>query len=142
METTFRDGADARDGGVDITIHMSAEENAAIGADAALMVDRLSTALAGLVALREKRDGKAMVDLAYWVINDLDVRLLPSLEAIRDAVIRAHKAAGGSVGHLGLAMDAPRSTAQYRRDVVLASQPSRHELWATGDLPGQRPDSK
>src|SRR5690606_26614576 len=109
----------------------------ALGADVRLLVDWFNTALTSLVALRTGQDRAgqpATTDTYYRAINDLDNRLMPRMEGIRDAVIRAHHAAGGSVGNLALAMDTARSTAQYRRDVLLASEPSSWERWATGTL--------
>ncbi|MEV0285590.1 hypothetical protein AB0H36_15875 [Kribbella sp. NPDC050820] len=94
----------------------------------------------GLDALRARRwaldgskDSKTLADL-HACINDISTRLLPRLEGLQDALIRAHQAAGGSVSHLANSLDKPRSTAQYRRELVLNSEPSMWEVWANGDL--------
>ncbi|WP_327707548.1 hypothetical protein OG530_41005 (plasmid) [Streptomyces decoyicus] len=136
MAISYRTGKDAREGGLDITISLTAEESAAAG-----FVDNLGdwfdTALWALAILRSGRvdrtDGHALTaaDL-YTVINDLDHRLLPRLEGIRDAAVRRHAELGGTYGDLALAMDTSRSTAQYRRDALTAKSPNVWENWATG----------
>lgn len=133
---------------LEITLHIGPEDAAALGGEAGLLTDWFLTALRALVALRmgevdrETETGQivrgpATVDTWYWVINDLGTRLTPRLEGIIAAAIRAHAAAGGSIGNLALAMDvAPRrSTAQTRREKVLDTEPSGWELWATDGGP-------
>ncbi|MFD0078993.1 hypothetical protein ACFVIY_42350, partial [Streptomyces sp. NPDC127166] len=78
----------------------------------------------------------ATADTWSTAIHDVDRRLLPRIEGIRDAAMRAHSASGGSVGQLARAMDVARSTAQYRREVLQRATPSDWETWAvSGDLP-------
>lgn len=83
-------------------------------------------------ALRSDPDALARAG-AYWVVNDL-ARLAPRLKGIEAATIREHAARGGSIGHLALAMDTNRATAQSRRNAVLKQEPSTWEQWATGQL--------
>lgn len=138
MRTTFRHGKAAADHGTDITIHLSPDEDRALGGDSGLLVDWLTTAFAGMVRLRggwpTDTDQRGQQELWYWVINDVHTHLLPNLEAVRDAAIRAHAAADGSHGDLGLALGVPRSTAQSRRNALLGTEPSHLERWATGNL--------
>lgn len=127
----------------DVALAYHPDQRAAIGADVALFTDWLDTALLALVALRTGSPtgaGGPAVDLSFWhtVVNDLDHRLLPRLQGIRDAAIRAHAGAGGTVRDLALAMDVAPSTAQYRRERVLDADPSFWETWAREGGP-QRP---
>lgn len=139
---SYRHGEDARHGGLDITISLPPEEAAALGGEAATLADWFDTALWALAMLRTGTNarGPAEIDPAtrkitpetlYTVINDVDNRLLPRIEGIRDAAVRAHQDNGGSLGELALAMDVARSTAQYRRDALRNSAPSTWEHWAT-----------
>ncbi len=138
---TFRTGQDARLGGVDITISLRPEEVAALGGEAGVLADRFDTALWALVALRTghtfRRGGAEPLSARdlYTVLVDLDTKLLPRLEGVRDAAIRRHKELGGSVGDLALAMDAPRSTAQSRREALEKRGVSAWEDWATSGGP-------
>ena len=128
-------GDQARMGGMDITISLVPEEAKRLGPEASTLVDWMHTALWAMAKLRT---GELSKDGAWNAITALDHRLIRRLEGIRDAAIRAHANAGGSVGDLALAMDVPRSTAQYRREVLLASEPSLWESWATSGGPQQR----
>lgn len=131
MEIRIHGGERAtQPGGVDIIISLTTDDNRALQGEADLMADWFVSALRALAALRTGHDGSG--DRWYWTINDLDTRLLPRLEGIRDAVIREWAAQGGSHGHLALAMDVPRSTAQTRREAVTGRQPSYWETWARG----------
>jgi hypothetical protein len=137
------------DGGVDMTISLTRHEAATLGADAATLTDRLTTALAALAALRTGHVGAdpdapapTVDNLWYWVVNDLDNRLPFRLEGIRDAVIRRYfsATAPGSLSRLATAMDAPRSTAQSLRNKITSHEPTTWERWATGErvaLPDQ-----
>ncbi|MEU8765035.1 hypothetical protein [Streptomyces sp. NPDC048659] len=141
----YRFGTEARRGGMDVTISLTAAEAAQVGDDAGILADWFHSALWALAILRAghvpanpdhphpdaRKDRTAGPGDWYTVVNDLDYRLLPRLEGIRDAAIRAHAAAGGSVGDMALAMDVSRSTAQYRRDAVRQADPSVWEQWAT-----------
>jgi len=141
---TFREGDDARySEGVDVTLSFTREEAAAIGGELGPIADTLHSALWALAILRtghvradqdQRKDARperpATPDTWYTVINDLEHRLLPRIEGIRDAAMRAHAATGGSVGQLARAMDVPRSTAQYRRETLQRSMPSTWETWA------------
>ncbi|MFI5621546.1 hypothetical protein [Streptomyces sp. NPDC051567] len=135
---SYRIGPDARYGGTDITISLTPEESAAIGsADIATLTDWFDTALWALAAMRTGRSYRGPETSrqigagdAYDMITGLDHRLLPRLQAIRDAAIRRHEELGGTVQELATAMDVGRSTAQYRR-VVLRDNPAAFDGWAT-----------
>ncbi|MFJ9523252.1 hypothetical protein ACIRPK_34055 [Kitasatospora sp. NPDC101801] len=135
------EGAGSLQGGVDITISLTPQEAAALGEiDRDQLGDRLDTLFFALALLRTGRvcrgdNTGAPATVANWqlVINDLDKHLIPQLTGARDASVRAHAAAGGSVGQLGIAMDVPRSTAQSRRETLQAKVRSPYEHWATGD---------
>ncbi|MCK1813271.1 hypothetical protein MTQ13_03115 [Streptomyces sp. XM4011] len=128
---TFRSGDDAIQGGVDITISLTPTQSAAIGPEASSLADWFDTALWTLAALRSEGH-EPTADQLYTTLNDIEARLLPRLEGIRDAAVRRHKELGGSVGDLGLALDMPRSTAQSRREALEKRGPSNWEKWATG----------
>ncbi|MFJ8677705.1 hypothetical protein [Streptomyces sp. NPDC093589] len=144
---TYRHGTDASRGGVDITISLTPAEAAALGHEASMLADWFDSALWALGILRTGRnhraeDGPAVTSQTlYTVINDLDHRLLPRIQGVRDAAIRQHHELGGSIGELALAMDVKKSTAQSRRNAVLdgRDRPSTWERWATqgGPLNGQ-----
>ena len=131
------------DGGMDITISLTAGEASAIGpAEAEGLVDWFDTALWGLAMLRTGLISRGPDDLPAdcaemdTVIRDLDAKLLPRLEGIRDAAIRRHKELGGSVGALASAMNVARSTAQTRREALEQPGPRRAssaawQEWAT-----------
>lgn len=125
----FVNGTDATiPGGADIVFALSADDVESLGADAVPLSDYLHTVLWGLLRLRE---GDYTADGLYDVINHMNTRLIPRLEAIRDVAIREHHRLGGSLSQLASAMDCPRSTAQARRDVVLARDPAEtgYETW-------------
>ncbi|MGW6420460.1 hypothetical protein [Streptomyces sp. NPDC055055] len=140
----YRFGPEARRGGIDVTISLTAAEAEQVGDDAGILADWFHSALWALAILRAghvpanpdhphpdaRKDRPAGPGDWYTIVNDLDYRLLPRLEGIRDAAIRAHAAVGGSVGDMALAMDVSRSTAQYRRDAVRQADPSLWERWA------------
>ncbi|MFF7258616.1 hypothetical protein [Streptomyces microflavus] len=131
----FTYGDDARLGGVDITISLSPSQAKAIGSEAGTMADWFHSALWALALLRSGRSTAGEPYFAgpndwYTPINDLDNRLIRRLEGIRDAAIRSHARSGGTVQELAYAMDVPRSTAQYRREALLAAMPSTWEQWA------------
>lgn len=109
--------------------------------EAAMLADYIDTIYYALDRLRSgelRLDGsrdEQTLSAIYTGINDLSVRLLPRLQGIVDALIRAHYDAGGSHGELARAMDVERSTAQSRADRVRrALPPSTWERWATGEL--------
>lgn len=127
---------------LEITLHIGADDQAALGMESGILADWFLTALRGLAALRTGEvdreteaaginRGPADANTWYWVINDLDEHLLPALNGIRNAAIRAHAAAGGSVGNLSLAMGVAKSTAQTRREALLSEAPTERETWAT-----------
>lgn len=109
--------------------------------DAATLADWMDTVFYALSKLRGgelrldgTRDGDTLSAI-YTGINDLSTRLLPRLQGIIDALIRAHYDAGGSHSELARAMDVERSTAQSRADRVRRTlPPSTWERWATGEL--------
>lgn len=141
MAIHFRHGPDSIEGGGDIIISLTPAESAAVGGEAGVLADWFDTALWALAVLRSGhtvRNGperQLTAEDLYTVINDLDHRLLPRLEGIRDAAVRQHQALGGSVGQLANAMDVARSTAQYRRDVLARTSASTWETWATRGRP-------
>ncbi|MGW6605477.1 hypothetical protein [Streptomyces sp. NPDC055036] len=144
MSISIRNGDDARHGGTDITISLTPNQSKALGIDASLMADYLDTALWAIALLRTGRSLKGEPYIAgpsdwFTAINDLEDRLLPQLQGVRDAVVRAHGESGGSVGDLGLAMGVPRSTAQYRREALAKVKPSPMEHWATEGGPEDKP---
>lgn len=145
----FREGDGATLGGVDVTISLTPEEAAAIGGELGPMADAFGGALWALAILRtgtvpadqdvhaDARPARP-ADAGTWAtaVNDLDQRLLPRIEGIRDAAMRAHTASGGSVGQLARAMgNVSRSTAQYRREALRNTAPSAWETWATSGDP-------
>ncbi|EST17870.1 hypothetical protein [Streptomyces niveus] len=141
---SFRGGSNAIRGGLDITISLTPREVEALGPEAGLLADWFDTALWALTLLRNGDSVRgadadsvraATVDSYYTVINDLDHRLLPRLQGIRDAAIRRHQELGGTLADLSLAMDVVKSTAQSRRNVVLNREPSRWESWAANGGP-------
>ncbi|MFF7013226.1 hypothetical protein ACFY9Y_35030 [Streptomyces fimicarius] len=144
---TYRTGADAALGGLDITISLTPAEAAALGSEADTLADWFDTALWALAMLRTGTNEHGHLpgqdvrevtpDSLYTVINDLDNRLLPRLQGIRDAAIRRHNELGGSLNNLALAMDVSKSTAQSRRNAVLdgRDRPSHWENWAVKDGP-------
>lgn len=126
---------ESRLGGGDIVISLTPAQSKALGAEAGTMADWFHSALYAMALLRSGRgiDGQpyfAGPNDWYTPINDLDNRLIRRLEGIRDAVVRAHANSGGTVQDLALAMDVPRSTAQYRREALLKAMPSTWERWA------------
>ncbi|WP_424217788.1 hypothetical protein ACN20G_37145 (plasmid) [Streptomyces sp. BI20] len=145
MQTlSYRHGAAAQRQGVDITISLPPGEADAISGDP--LEDWFDSALWALSLLRTGINHRAPLpggpgtltaDTWARVISDLDHRLLPRLEGIRDAAIRRHAEAGGTIGDLALAMDTARSTAQSRRAAVLTGRdrPSVWERWAEAGGP-------
>jgi hypothetical protein len=133
------------DGGMDITLSLTAEEVAAIGsAEAEGLADWFDSAVWGLAMLRTgqicRDEGARTTEVQAaemdTVIRDLDVKLLPRLAGIRDAAIRRHRELGGSVGALAAAMDVARSTAQTRREALenpgpRAASSQAWQEWAT-----------
>lgn len=139
---SYRSGTNARMGGVDITISLTPAQEKALGPESGTLADWLHTALWALALLRTGQNAAGEPYVAgpsdwYTAINDLDHRLLPRLEGLRDAVVREHARSGGSIGDLALAMDVKRSTAQYRRDAIIngKDRPSNWERWATDGGP-------
>lgn len=143
-------GDQARRGGMDITISLTPAEAKAVGdGEAERVAEWFHSALWALAILRSghvpaepdaphadaRKDHPATPGDWYTVINDLDHSLLPRVEGIRDAAVRAHAELGGSVGDLARAMDVRRSTAQYRREVLQRSASSIWETWAKSGGP-------
>lgn len=115
--------------------------------DAVMLADWMDTVFYALDRLRSgelrldgTRDKRTLNDI-YTGINHLSVRLIPRLQGIVDALVRAHYDAGGSHSELARAMDVERSTAQTRGDKIRkTAPPSTWERWATGELePQTRP---
>lgn len=132
---SFVPSAESRLGGGDIVISLTPEQSQALGMEAGTLADWFHTMLWTLATLRTADDNSASQDAWHTMINDLDHRLLPRLEGVRDAAVRAHADSGGSIGDLALAMDVPRSTAQYRREALLKAMPSTWETWAKSGGP-------
>ncbi|MFJ3914470.1 hypothetical protein [Streptomyces vinaceus] len=148
---SYRHGQDARNGGVDITISLTPSEANALGSDAAMLADWFDTALWALGMLRNGSNPRGPVEIdpttaevtadrLNKVIGDLDQLLLPRLQGIRDAAVRRHHELGGSINSLASAMDVSKSTAQSRRNVVLAGRdrPTTWETWAVKGGPQNR----
>ncbi|MEV6426025.1 hypothetical protein [Streptomyces sp. NPDC051662] len=128
------------DGGVDITISLTKAEADAIGPEAGLLIDWIDTALWALAILRTgqavRGDQRAITkDDFHTVINNLDKKLIPRLDGIRDAAVVRHADLGGTYGDLAIAMDVARSTAQTRRDAIERRQPTTFQKWATAWTP-------
>ena len=131
---SFVPAAESRLGGGDIVISLTPEQSKALGMEAGILADWFHTMLWTLTTLRTNDDNVSQ-DAWHTMINDIDHRLLPRLEGVRDAAVRAHADSGGSVGDLALAMDVARSTAQYRREALQRSAPSTWETWAKSGGP-------
>ncbi|WP_346660134.1 NUDIX hydrolase [Streptomyces sp. WMMB303] len=145
---TIREGDAARHGGVDITMSFTPEEAAGIGGELGPIADTLHSALWGLATLRtgwvpadadhhaDARPAReAGPETWQQIISDLHHRLLPRIEGIRDAAIRRHHEAGGTLPSLARAMDVPKSTAQSRRNTLIDGTPSTWARWATDGGP-------
>lgn len=131
----FTYGDNARMNGVDITISLTPAQAKALGGEAGVMADWLHSVLHAMAMLRTGRNAQGepyFTGPSDWftAINDIDHRLIPRLEGVRDAVVRSHANSGGTVEHLALAMDVPDSTAQFRQQVLLRTMPSTWEKWA------------
>ncbi|MEV6810211.1 hypothetical protein [Streptomyces sp. NPDC051132] len=152
MSISFREGNEATLGGVDITISLTAEQAKAIGGELGPLSDAMAGVLWALAVLRTdtvpadqdddagaRPDRPATTETWATAIHDVEQRLLPRLEGIRDAAMRAHAASGGSYGQLARALGVTaRSTAQYRRQSLQDRMPSEWEIWAlTGKGPAQ-----
>jgi hypothetical protein len=127
----------ADDGTVTLSLTLTREEAAAMGADAGRLLESLDGTMQAIVMLRTGetyRLGEPMpvtlADLAH-VIGGLDLRFLPRIEAVRDQAVRAHQLAGGSLAHLAAATQVSRSTAQYRREVLARTEPNHFDHWAS-----------
>jgi hypothetical protein len=139
----FVPSGESRLGGGDIVISLTPAQSKALGMEVGTMADWFHSALWAMAMLRTGRNSAGDPYFAgpadwYTPINDLDNRLIPRLEGIRDAVVRAHARSGGTVQHLALAMDVSRSTAQYRREALLAAMPSTWERWAEDGGPDDK----
>ncbi|MFE7442401.1 hypothetical protein ACFU7X_18340 [Streptomyces chartreusis] len=128
---SFVPSNESRLGGGDIVISLTPEQSQKLGMDVGMMADWFHSALWALATLRTVNPAERTVSKSSWhtMVNDVDKRLLPRIEGIRDALIRAYDTSGGSVNDLAMAMDVPRSTAQYRRDVLRRTAQSKWEAW-------------
>ncbi|MGI5208976.1 hypothetical protein ACQEU6_46360 [Spirillospora sp. CA-108201] len=130
---------------VDLIVTLTDEEAALLGVDAMAAGEPAHLAAWALILLRTlERDGTFTSryretgdpddDLASLrgLIVALDKTVLPRLNGIRDAAIRAHQDRGGSYGQLAAAMNVARSTAQTRADALTAQESSPYERWARG----------
>lgn len=144
MEGYPYDITPADDGGEDIVIHLRPDQAAALNSEELnILANGFHSVFEALAMLRTGKttDSRAKGGMRYveaedwyWVVNAIYKKLIGRLEGVGDAAVRAHAAAGGSVGHLANAMDVARSTAQHRREVILASRRSGWEAWATRPL--------
>ncbi|RAJ32851.1 hypothetical protein K353_05849 [Kitasatospora sp. SolWspMP-SS2h] len=129
----FRVEVRERDGGLDLVLRLDTQQIGTVDGLAAVLdlAQDVATVLHGLALLRAGgTDPAAHADVAAA----LDRRLIPRLEGIRDAAIRAHRAAGGSTGDVAQALGVSRSTAQYKRDTLRHTEPSSWEDWAVQGL--------
>ncbi len=146
ISLTYVNGPAARFGGLDITLSLTKQEADALGSDAAMLADWFDTALWTLAMLRTGQTPRRPADQPqeptkgdfYTSINDLGHRLIPRLEGILDAAIRAHAGLDATYGDLALALDTARSTAQYRRDTLLGKPRSLFDQWAVTGGPNGR----
>ncbi len=123
------------DGSTAVVITLPGEH---LGVDAAVMADWFDTVFWAMDKLRSGAwnvPGRDTVNEIGTAITHLEHRLSPRLGGLRDALIRAHYAAGGSHAELGHALDTARSTAQgiAKR---LPTEPTVWEKWARRELPG------
>lgn len=135
MPISYRTGDDTEHGGLDITISLTPEEARALGPTREL-VEWMDSALWALGMLRTGHNSRAKGNPEptredwYVALNDIDHHLLSHLAGIRDAAVRAHAEAGGTVQELANAMDVKRSAAQYRREQIVHLPPKPAEEWA------------
>ncbi|MGW4808753.1 NUDIX domain-containing protein [Kitasatospora sp. NPDC004272] len=135
-----RDGTDTDGEIVTLGIGLTPVQGAAVP-EAADLVEWVGTALGALALLRTGQDAAGRpysAGPADWhlAIRTIEYRLLPRLGGIRDAAVRAHAAAGGTVADLAAAMGVARATAQHRRKAVLdrgVSDAAEH--WAVTGSP-------
>lgn len=109
-----------------------------LGVDAPLLIDYFDTVIIALHTLRTGEydiPGPETVRRLYNSIMHVDQKLLPRLNGLRNALIRAHYAAGGSHRDLSLAMDTSRETAISRGNKIRNSEPDDWERWARRELP-------
>lgn len=117
------------DDGVDLVIHLTRDQAAALSLDAGRLADQLDTVLCGLAALRSRQAGGLSLDLSSALLV-AEASLSERLRGVRDAATRALVTGGGSVTDLAAATDLPRATAQARRERVLRTGPTHWETWA------------
>lgn len=126
---SFVPAAESRLGGGDIVLSLTPEQARALGPDAGDLAAWFHTALSAMALLRTINPAAdrdvAGADTWYTAVNDVDRCLLPRLQGIRDAVIKAHNSSGGSLAQLGRAMDVSRSTAQDRLKALTGTGPRR-----------------
>ncbi|MFJ2745414.1 hypothetical protein ACIO3O_37795 [Streptomyces sp. NPDC087440] len=143
MTVSYRSGD--QPGGLDIVISLTPAQAKALGTDAAKLSDWTDTALWAIALMRshQKPDGTPYVpglNDYREAINDLALHLIPALEGVRDAAVRAHTDLGATIQELANAMDVSRSTAQSRREVVARKVPDGWEKWASNREPHPEPD--
>ncbi|MFF1594794.1 hypothetical protein ACFVY0_43065 [Streptomyces sp. NPDC058286] len=127
------------DGGVDLTIRLTAAEVDEIGlTEAERLMEHMDTALWALAILRSGRTMRVdepreiTADDLHAGIRDLHKHLVPMLGGIRDAAIRRHRELRGTTQQLAAAMDSPKSSAQRRREALDETGPRRAQAahWA------------
>lgn len=147
---SYRYGANARHGGMDIVLSLTPDEVAALGIEGTgELAGWFDTSLWALAMFRNGANPRGPIEadpsstdvtaeqMAH-VVHDLDRSLLPRLQGLRDAAIRRHQELGGSINSLATAMDVAKSTAQSRRNVVLKGSPSDWERWTVQGGPQDR----
>jgi hypothetical protein len=134
MTVSCRSG-DEQSSGLEITITLTALETEAMGQDATLMAEIFDSYLWALGMLRtgpNSRDpGTPAPTPGDWVaaLRGLD-RLPPRLKGVRDGLIRAYTAAGGSLARMATAMNISTPAARHRRTRITRHSPETWEEWA------------
>lgn len=150
-----QDGPEARRGGVDLIISLTADQADMLGPTISELGEALDTVLVAMAAWRSGKDpvpagGVSLKDRPVtsgaqwqdWVLQDA-AALMARLEGVKAAAIRTHAEQGGTYGELAADLGVPRATAQSRRDDLLRGELGPAELWATGRQgPVDHPGSK
>ena len=115
-------------GGAEITIRMDARERGVLAQDVALPF-LLHRAMEAVIALRTgERPAGRSTEASNWAeMAGWTEKLIRILEGVRDGSVRGFDGAQGSHGQLARAFGVARSTAQTRREALLAKEPSPWE---------------
>lgn len=131
------------DGGMTLTIRLTAEQAELAGSDVRSMINDLHEAVDALIEIRaggwdqlaespydEGNPGALQRRRMEDTVSALDQNLIPALEAIRATAIRSWRAQGASLADLAAAMGlSSRSTAQSRWQKLERTPPNRWERW-------------